>query len=44
MKSFITKIIDSWRVTIPKNEREELDLKVGDIVEVQVRKIKLEVA
>ena len=44
MKKFVTKIIDSFRVTVPQKERKEMGLEIGDIVEVQIRKINLEVA
>lgn len=40
MKSFIAKVIEAYRITIPKETREKLDLKEGDYVEVTVlRKI-----
>jgi len=39
-ESFITKIIDSNRITIPKKIREKMQLKEGDMVEaVIIRKI-----
>ena len=39
-ETFITKIIEGWRITIPKQIREKLGLTMDDFVEVQViRKI-----
>jgi len=39
-KPFISKVIADFRVTIPKDQREEFDIQEGDHVEIQiVRKI-----
>jgi len=39
-ETFITKIIEAYRITIPKRIREKLQLQEGDFIEVAViRKI-----
>jgi AbrB family looped-hinge helix DNA binding protein len=39
-ESFITKVIEAYRITIPKKIREKLQLQEGDLVEaVVIRKI-----
>ena len=40
MESFISKVIADGRVTIPKDLREEKDIREGDFVEIKlIRKI-----
>lgn len=40
MKSVILKVIADGRVTLPKELREQADIKEGDFIEIQVlRKI-----
>jgi len=42
-KPFITKVIADFRVTLPKDQREEFQIEEGDFVEIQiVRKITTE--
>lgn len=39
-ESFITKVIEAYRITIPKQIREKLDIKEGDLIEaIIIRKI-----
>ena len=39
-ETFKAKIIDSWRVTIPEENRPTLKAKVGDIVKVTIETVK----
>jgi len=36
---FKAKIANQYRITIPEAEREAADLKVGDLVQVSLRKV-----
>lgn len=39
-ESFITKVIEAYRITIPKKIREKLSISEGDLVEaIVIRKI-----
>ena len=39
-ETFKAKIIDSWRVTIPEENRPTLNANIGDIVKVTIETIK----
>lgn len=39
METFVVRLRKDFRITIPKNIRELLDLKYGDLVKVSIEKV-----